>query len=266
MTTFKQPPFVENVEEFRANLHLYDEIARNDPDPRWRPSQVSAWYCARNPSAPTQWHFGPSREIGYNYVDYKSREPYYINGGATERHLQGTGWFVAVENTPEAERKIIVFQLEKFLQECLKSRLRDDARINVLQSDLAYVPPQKQGYVFVSYAKKSSRDAEALVEALRGKGYNVWWDNSLEPGDNFSKVIADRIDKASCVIVMWTKYSVESSFVAAEARRALRQSKLICTRDRMVSLEELPLPFGEFQQADPLDINFLVAALRRHGI
>jgi formylglycine-generating enzyme required for sulfatase activity len=101
--------------------------------------------------------------------------------------------------------------------------------------------------VFISYKREERDVAKALAGALARRGYKVWWDIELLPGDRFVDAIMAVIERAKAVIVLWSQHAVASDFVRAEAREAYKQDKLIPVR-----LEpcDPPLPFGELQTLD----------------
>src|SRR5262245_43676082 len=102
--------------------------------------------------------------------------------------------------------------------------------------------------IFLSYARTDERYAVALQRILQAQMYSVWRDkDNLEPGQGYRQGITEALTKSTCVIVLWSKTSVASSFVAAESERAFRDKKLI-----PVIMEECepPVPFGELHAAD----------------
>jgi formylglycine-generating enzyme required for sulfatase activity len=101
--------------------------------------------------------------------------------------------------------------------------------------------------VFISYKREERHIAEALAEALARRGYQLWWDAELLPGDRFADAIMAVIKRAKAVVVLWSRQAVASDFVRAEAREADKQNKLIPIR---LDDCDLPLPFGERQTLD----------------
>jgi|GEM_PF-1103682 len=95
--------------------------------------------------------------------------------------------------------------------------------------------------VFVSYKREDRETAKALAEALALRGYSVWWDVDLLPGDRFADEIMAVIKRAKATIVLWSKASVASSFVRSEASVADGLERLIPAR---LDECELPLPFN----------------------
>jgi len=74
--------------------------------------------------------------------------------------------------------------------------------------------------VFVSYSREDRELASRLVRALKADGIRVWWDEDLLSGEFFRKRLADEIDRARCVVVLWSASSVESDWVLDEAQLA----------------------------------------------
>ena len=101
--------------------------------------------------------------------------------------------------------------------------------------------------VFISYKREERDVAEALAGVLARRGYTLWWDIELLPGERFADAILAVINRAKAVVVLWSNQAVASDFVRAEAREADKQDKLIPIR---LDDCDLPLPFGERQTLD----------------
>jgi len=101
--------------------------------------------------------------------------------------------------------------------------------------------------IFVSYASADRDRARALAEALATQGWSVWWDRTIPPGRQFDEVIEEELAAAGCVVVLWSKASVASSWVKTEAAEA-RDRKILVP----VLIEEvkIPLEFRRLQAAD----------------
>lgn len=56
--------------------------------------------------------------------------------------------------------------------------------------------------VFISYSQKRRDLTENLAEALKGFGYEVWWDRSLEGGQRFDDEIRQALGEARAIIVI----------------------------------------------------------------
>jgi adenylate cyclase len=84
--------------------------------------------------------------------------------------------------------------------------------------------------VFVSYARSDKARVAPLVAAIEAKGWSVWWDPEITPGQEFDDQIDAEIDVAKAVVVIWTPTSVASRWVRGEAREAAERGILVPVR------------------------------------
>jgi adenylate cyclase len=84
--------------------------------------------------------------------------------------------------------------------------------------------------VFVSYARSDKPRVAPLVAAIEAKGWSVWWDPEITPGQEFDDQIDAEIDAAKAVLVVWTPVSVASRWVRGEAREAAERGILVPVR------------------------------------
>ncbi len=84
--------------------------------------------------------------------------------------------------------------------------------------------------VFVSYARADKARVAPLVAAIEAKGWSVWWDPEITPGQEFDDQIDAEIDAAKAVVVIWTPTSVASRWVRGEAREAAERGILVPVR------------------------------------
>jgi adenylate cyclase len=84
--------------------------------------------------------------------------------------------------------------------------------------------------VFVSYARSDKARVAPLVAAIEDKGWSVWWDPEITPGQEFDDQIDAEIDKARAVLVVWSPVSVSSRWVRGEAREAAERGILVPVR------------------------------------
>jgi tetratricopeptide (TPR) repeat protein len=92
--------------------------------------------------------------------------------------------------------------------------------------------------IFISYKREDQATARKLADALESEGWTVWWDPKLRAGERFNDVIETALNEAKCVIVLWSKRSVESLYVKDEATHALKRKKLV-----PVTIQQVELPF-----------------------
>ena len=84
--------------------------------------------------------------------------------------------------------------------------------------------------VFVSYARSDKARVAPLVAAIEAKGWSVWWDPEITPGQEFDDQIEAEIGLAGAVLVVWTPDSVVSRWVRGEAREAAERGILVPVR------------------------------------
>ena len=91
-----------------------------------------------------------------------------------------------------------------------------------------------QPTLFLSYAHADAKRSEALAAALGQRGYTVWWDNLIEGGASFARSIRAALEAADAVIVLWSRTSIDSDWVADEAAQGRDRRRLVpITLDRM---------------------------------
>lgn len=103
--------------------------------------------------------------------------------------------------------------------------------------------------VFLSYQREDHDLARRIARALQSEGFSVWWDDSLNPVEQWDRAIEREIAAADCVLVLWTPTSVESEWVRIEANYAkgCEPPKLIQARFRGATP---PMAFSLQQYAD----------------
>jgi adenylate cyclase len=80
--------------------------------------------------------------------------------------------------------------------------------------------------VFISYAHDDRATARRLADALEAERLSVWWDDALRSGEAYDQVIEQALREARAVVVLWSKKSVDSRWVRAEATLADRNRTL----------------------------------------
>ncbi len=100
--------------------------------------------------------------------------------------------------------------------------------------------------IFISYANADRAVAQSLADALDALGWSVWWDREIPFGKPFDQVIEEELNAARCVVVLWSKDSVRSRWVKAEAAAAADRDRLI---PMVIDDSPLPLEFRRIQSA-----------------
>ena len=98
--------------------------------------------------------------------------------------------------------------------------------------------------IFISYARSAQPQASAIADALRASGYSVWWDDDLPAHRAYNDVIAERLNTAKAVLVVWSRDGANSEWVRAEADAARHGRKLV-----QLSIDGVmpPMPFNQIQ-------------------
>ena len=84
--------------------------------------------------------------------------------------------------------------------------------------------------VFLSYAREDAERVRVFADELIRFGWVVWWDDRIRTAAEFDEVIERELDMASCVVVVWSRSSIASGWVRAEAGAANEQGKLVPVR------------------------------------
>jgi hypothetical protein len=103
--------------------------------------------------------------------------------------------------------------------------------------------------IFISYASVDRPKAQQIAAALERQGWSVWWDREILPGDRFSQIIEEKLETAKCMLVLWSKTSVMSDWVEAEAAEGKRRGILVPALIDDTDPALIPLEFRRFETA-----------------
>src|SRR5690242_2364248 len=81
--------------------------------------------------------------------------------------------------------------------------------------------------LFLSYARDDEPYARRLATALEHRGYTIWWDALIEGGAVYSRSIAEALETADAVLVLWSARSIESDWVRDEAGQGRERHRLV---------------------------------------
>jgi methylmalonyl-CoA mutase cobalamin-binding subunit len=101
--------------------------------------------------------------------------------------------------------------------------------------------------IFISYKSEDRTRARLVAEALQTEGFDVWYDPSLQAGEDYQEVIDRELRTALVVVVLWSQLSVKSRWVRSEATIGDRNGALAPI---IVEPCELPTAFVLVQSAD----------------
>jgi TolB-like protein len=101
--------------------------------------------------------------------------------------------------------------------------------------------------IFLSYNREDQARAKVFAEAFAAQGFSVWWDVGLKTGEAYDEVTENALRTAKAVVVLWSKKSVVSRWVRAEATLADRNKTLVPC---MIEPCERPIMFELTQTAE----------------
>ncbi|MBU6372774.1 MAG: SEL1-like repeat protein [Alphaproteobacteria bacterium] len=101
--------------------------------------------------------------------------------------------------------------------------------------------------VFISYARDDRARVEQLAKALEQRGFSVWWDPELLPGETYAQKIQTVLASVKAVIVVWSKTSAARPWVLDEAAVGRDRGVLIPV---LIDSVEAPLGFRQLQAED----------------
>ena len=101
--------------------------------------------------------------------------------------------------------------------------------------------------IFLSYNREDQAKARLFADAFASEGFDVWWDTTLRAGEAYDEVTEKALREAGAVVVLWSKKSVASRWVRAEATIANRQKTLV---PAMIEACDRPIMFELTQTAE----------------
>ena len=101
--------------------------------------------------------------------------------------------------------------------------------------------------IFLSYNREDHVTARRFAEAFERESFKVWWDATLRSGEAYDEVTEAALRGAKAVVVLWSKKSVVSRWVRAEATVADRNKTLVPV---MIEPCERPIMFELTQTAE----------------
>jgi adenylate cyclase len=106
--------------------------------------------------------------------------------------------------------------------------------------------------IFLSYSREDQATARRFAEAFEREGCSVWWDQTLRSGEAYDEVTEKALRGAKAVVVLWSRTSVASRWVRAEATLGDRNKSLVPV---MIEVCERPIMFELTQTAELMHWN-----------
>lgn len=107
--------------------------------------------------------------------------------------------------------KNLFLQIDEIIERARSIEVKLNSQRKV---DLPYVGPDD--YVFVSYSHKDKTTVEEKLHLLQRNGFRLWYDKGIRGGDNWRKVLREKIKFSKNVIVFSSENSVNSEDVKIE--------------------------------------------------
>ena len=79
----------------------------------------------------------------------------------------------------------------------------------------------------LSYNREDQPRAKVFADAFAGQGFDGWWDVGQKAGEAYDRVAEKALRTAEAVVVLWSKKSVNSRWMRAEATLADRNETFV---------------------------------------
>lgn len=95
-------------------------------------------------------------------------------------------------------------------------------------------------YIFVSYCHKDKRYVFPIIEQMARDGYNIWYDEGIDPGSEWPEIIAKHLDECTVCLAIISKNSLNSHNCRREINFALLKKKYFIS----AVIEQVDLSLG----------------------
>lgn len=102
------------------------------------------------------------------------------------------------------------------------------------------MPISNDKYIFISYSHKDSTIVVPLIEGLKNRGFNVWYDSGIEAGTEWPAYIEEMLLGCEAFVAFISENAGESFHCRSEITHAIKYNKKIL----VVYLEELKNSHG----------------------
>lgn len=108
--------------------------------------------------------------------------------------------------------------------------------------DRCAVKPYEGGapYIFVSYSHRDKAVVFPIIERFARDGYRVWYDEGIDPGSEWSEIIADHLNECALCLAFISSESLASDYCRREINYALSKKKNLIS----IMLEKVELSSG----------------------
>ncbi len=106
------------------------------------------------------------------------------------------------------------------------------------KNELQVPKPDKLKYIFISYAHRDTEKVLPIITWLESSGYEIWYDNGIDPGTEWDTTIAERVKNSTIMLAFISENYLKSDNCKDELNFA--RNKQI---DRiLIYLENVELP------------------------
>jgi TIR domain-containing protein len=98
--------------------------------------------------------------------------------------------------------------------------------------------------IFISFAHEDEARVQHLVRALEELGWSVFWDRHIPAGKTWRSYIGQALNEANCVMVAWSRHSIDSQWVMEEADEGQKRGVLVPV---LLDAVEPPIGFRSIQ-------------------
>lgn len=93
-------------------------------------------------------------------------------------------------------------------------------------------------YIFFSYCHENEEDVYPIIEMMGDKGYRIWYDDGIHPGEDWPEIIAEHLIKSTVCMAAITSEFAASHNCRNELTTAINSKKTL-----------LPIVLGNFQMS-----------------
>lgn len=116
---------------------------------------------------------------------------------------------------------------DKYLIEPLLAVIASILGVVISFTFLKILKQKREGNIFISYSHKDKKFVEKLVQSLKVKRFNIFYDDEvINIGDNIKETIIDNIKKCDLIIIVLSE-NEKNDFLNYELKLALENNKKI---------------------------------------
>lgn len=177
-----------------------------------------------------------SIELGGSISESEKKTRLAANLGMQKRYIENTDAFdevvIYASGHPIYDLKALHIQY--------RSIIKRRKEIEKVLNDQKYVSLPYEGcepFLFISYSHSDKDAVFSTMVALQRNSYRLWYDDGIHGGDNWMRILAQKIAESCAVILFCSEKAMDSRYVQAEFSHAIKLGKKIYT----VILDDSPM-------------------------